>query len=92
MKQTFCILSNLGLFWDGLRQYFYYENQAKGAGEEYYTMRASELPVFINQTWEARVFTSKHLGKEATGEFAQFAHEISCLLFLRAQIVSLLEG
>ena len=26
-------------------------------------MPASELPVSINQTWEARVFTSKHLGE-----------------------------
>ena len=59
---------------------------------EYYTMPASGLPVSINQEWEARVFTSEHLGKKATGKFAQFAHEVSCLLFLRAQIVSLLEG
>ena len=58
----------------------------------YYTMSASWLPVSINQEWEARVFTSEHLGKKATGKFAQFAHEVSCLLFLRAQIVSLLEG
>ena len=59
---------------------------------EYYTMPASGLPVSINQEWEARVFTSEHLGKKATGKFAQFANEVSCLLFLRAQIVSLLEG
>ena len=30
-------------------------------------MPASELPVAINQAWEARVFTSEHLGKETTG-------------------------